>query len=83
MLKDIGRCSMRSMVLTIDISVSFFRIAHHLIRPFEEGFVLNLFQDLMHGFSEYSSGLIGPISISYWVWAAICDLTIGAVCGEN
>ena len=23
----------------------------------------------------YCIGLIGPISISYWVWAAICDLT--------
>ena len=43
------------MVLTIEISVSLFRISHHLIGPFEEGFVLNLFQDLMHEFSEYSS----------------------------
>ena len=46
---------MVSMVLTIEISVSLFRISHHLIGPFEEGFVLNLFQDLMHEFSEYSS----------------------------
>ena len=45
---------MVSMVLIIEISVSLFRISHHLIGPFEEGFVLNLFQDLMHGFSEYS-----------------------------
>ena len=22
-------------------------------------------------------------SYSFWVWAAICDLTIGAVCGKN
>ena len=46
---------MVSMALTIEVSVSFFRISHHLIRSFEEGFILNLFQDLMHEFSEYSS----------------------------
>ena len=47
--------TMVSVVLTIEISVSLFRVSHHLIGPFEEGFVLNLFQDLMHRFSEYSS----------------------------
>ena len=44
---------MVSMALTIEILVSLFRVS--LIGPFEEGFVLNLFQDLMHGFLEYSS----------------------------
>ena len=29
----------------------------------------------------YCIGLIGPISYSFWIWATICDLTIGAVCG--
>ena len=46
---------MVSMVLTIEISVSLFRVSHHLIGPFEERFILNLFQDLMNGFSEYGS----------------------------
>ena len=50
----LGSVTMVSMVLTIEISVSLFRVFHHFIGPFEEGFVLNLFQDLMHGFSEYS-----------------------------
>ena len=42
------------MVLTIEVSVSLFRISHHPVGPFEEGFVLNLFQHLMHWLSEYS-----------------------------
>ena len=46
---------MVSMILTIEISVSLFRVSHHLIGPFEEGLVFNIFQDLMHGLSEYSS----------------------------
>ena len=46
---------MVSMVLTIEISVSLFRVSHHLIGPFEEGLAFNLFQDLMHRLSEYSS----------------------------
>ena len=43
------------MVLTLEISIFLFQVSHHLIGPFEEGFVLNLFQDLMNGFLEYSS----------------------------
>ena len=31
----------------------------------------------------YCIGLIGPISLSIWVWATNCDPTIGAVCGKN
>ena len=46
---------MVSMVLTIEISVSLFRVSHHLIGPFEEWLIFNLFQDFMHGLSEYSS----------------------------
>ena len=47
--------TMVPMILTIEISVSLFKVSHHLIGPFEEGLVFNLFQDLMHGLSEYSS----------------------------
>ena len=43
------------MVLTIEVSISLFRIFHHLVGPFEEGLVLDFFQYLMHQFSEYSS----------------------------
>ena len=46
---------MVSMILTIEISVSLFRVSHHLIGPFEEGLIFNLFQDLVHGLSKYSS----------------------------
>ena len=52
---SLGSVTMVSMLLTIKISVSLFRVSHHLIGPFEEGLVLNIFQDLMHGLSEYSS----------------------------
>ena len=52
---SLGSMTVVSMVLTIEISISLFRVSHHLIGPFEEGFVLNLFQDLMNGFSKYSS----------------------------
>ena len=31
----------------------------------------------------YCIKLIGPISYSFWVWATICDLTIGVVCGKK
>ena len=52
--------AMIPMILTIEvsvsvsISVSFFKISYHLVGPFEEGFVLNFFQYLMHWLSEYS-----------------------------
>ena len=46
---------MVSMILTIEISVSLFRVSHHLVGPFEEGLIFNLFQDLVHRLSEYSS----------------------------
>ena len=42
------------MILAIEVSVSLFRIFHHLVRPFEEGFVLDFFQYLIHWLSEYS-----------------------------
>ena len=47
--------TMISMVLIIEVSVSLFRISHHLVGPFEEGFVLDFFQYLMHWLSEYSA----------------------------
>ena len=46
--------TMISMVLTIEVSVSVFRISYHLVGPFEEGFVLDFFQYLMHWLLEYS-----------------------------
>ena len=51
----LGSVTMVSMVLTIEISVSLFKVSHHLIGPFEETLIFNLFQDLVHGLSEYSS----------------------------
>ena len=42
------------MILAIEVSVSLFRISHHLVGPFEEGFVLEFFQYLMHWLLEYS-----------------------------
>ena len=47
--------TMVSMILTIETSVSLFRVSHHLVGPFEEGLIFNLFQDLVHRLSEYSS----------------------------
>ena len=46
--------AMIPMILIVEVSVSLFRISHHLIGPFEEGLVLDFFQYLMHWFSEYS-----------------------------
>ena len=42
-------------ILAIEVAVSFFRISHHLVGPFEERFVFDFFQHLMHWLSEYSS----------------------------
>ena len=42
------------MILAIEVSVSLFRISHHLVGPFKEGFVLDFVQYLMHWLSEYS-----------------------------
>ena len=46
---------MVSMILTIEISVSLFRVSHHLIGPFEEWLIFYLFQDSVHRLSEYNS----------------------------
>ena len=43
------------MILAIEVTVSLFRISHHLVGPFKEGFVFYFFQYLMHWLSEYSS----------------------------
>ena len=40
------------MVLAIEVTVSLFGISHHLIRSFEERFILDFFQYLMHRLSE-------------------------------
>ena len=40
------------MILTIEVTVSLFGISHHLIWSFEEWFILNFFQYLMHRLSE-------------------------------
>ena len=44
-----------SVILTIEVSVSLFRVSYHLIGPLKEGLIFNLFQDLVHRLSEYSS----------------------------
>ena len=54
-LAILGCMAMIPMILAIKVAVSFFRISHHLVGPFEERFVFNFFQYLMHWLSEYSS----------------------------
>ena len=34
---------MISMILAIEVTVSLFEISHHLVGPFEEGFILDFF----------------------------------------
>ena len=41
------------MILAIEVMVMFFRISHHLIRSFEERFIFNLLQNLMHWLSKH------------------------------
>ena len=40
------------MILAIKVTISLFKISHHLIGSFEEGFILDFFQYLMHRLSE-------------------------------
>ena len=47
--------AMIPMILAIEVMVSFLRISHHLVGLFEEEFVFDFFQYLMHWLSEYSS----------------------------
>ena len=47
--------AMIPMILAIEVAVSFFRISHHRVGPFEERFVFDFFQYFMHWLSEYSS----------------------------
>ena len=47
--------AMIPMILVIKVTVSFFRVSHHLVGPFEEGFIFDFFQYLIHWLSEYSS----------------------------
>ena len=50
----LGCMAMIPVILAIKVTVPFLRISHHLVRPFEEGFVFYFFQYLMHWLSEYS-----------------------------
>ena len=50
----LGCMAMIPMILAIKVTVSFFRVSHHLVGPFEEGFIFDFFQYLMHWLSEYS-----------------------------
>ena len=47
--------AMIPIILAIEVTVSLFRISYHLVGPFEEGFVLEFFQNLMHWLSEDNS----------------------------
>ena len=47
--------AMIPMILAIEVTDSLFRISHQLVGPFEEGFVLDFFQNLMHWLLEDSS----------------------------
>ena len=40
------------MILVIEVTVSLFEIFHHLIGSFEEWFIVDFFQYLMHQLSE-------------------------------
>ena len=51
----LGCMAMIPMILVIKVTVSFFRVSHHLVGPFEEGFIFYFFQYLMHWLSEYNS----------------------------
>ena len=51
----LGCMAMIPMILAIKVTVSFFRVSHHLVGPFEEGFIFDFFQYLIHWLSEYSS----------------------------
>ena len=47
------------MILAIEVMVTFFKISHHLIRSFEERFIFNLLQYLMHWLSEHCTNYLG------------------------
>ena len=49
------------MVLAIEVTVSFFGISHHLIRSFEEGFILDFFEYLMYRLSEDCTDDLGVV----------------------
>ena len=52
---------MISMILTIKVTVSLFGISHHLVGPYEEGFIFDFFQYLMHWLLEDSFNSLGAI----------------------
>ena len=47
------------MILVIEVMVMLFKISHHLIRSFEERFIFNLLQYLMHRLSEHYTNYLG------------------------
>ena len=47
------------MILAIKVMVTLFKISHHLIRSFEERFIFNLLQYLMHRLSEHYTNYLG------------------------
>ena len=49
------------MILAIEVMVSLFGISHHLIGSFEEGFILDFFQQLMHWLSEEGTDDLGVV----------------------
>ena len=49
------------MVLAIEVTVSLFGISHHLIGSFEEGFILDFFQYLMHKLLEDSTDSLNVV----------------------
>ena len=49
------------MVLAIEVTVSLFGISHHLIGSFEEGFILDFFQYLMHKLLEDSTDSLSVV----------------------
>ena len=55
----LGSVSMVLMILAIKALITPHRISCHLVRPFEERLVFNLFQNLLYWFSEHSINHLG------------------------
>ena len=49
----LGGMPMILMILAIEVTVTLFRISHHLIWSFKEWLIFNLLQYLMHWLSEH------------------------------
>ena len=55
----LGSVSMVLMIMEIKVLITLHRISFHLVRPFEERLVFNLFQNLLYWFSEHSIDRLG------------------------